>query len=124
MDNTVRIWDVLAEKVEHILEGHSDMIFDVVFSPIDPHLASCDNDGTVRLWSLRTGNQLFVLYHSKPVYQVIYFPDGIRFVSVSIVDCDLRWWKPQSGERIEHPEMSDAYVSHCSFYQTENVSLL
>jgi WD40 repeat protein len=37
------------------LEGHSDRIYSVVFSPSGDQLASASNDGQARVWELRPG---------------------------------------------------------------------
>ena len=66
------------------LNGHTDLIDGVAFSPDGKTLASCSRDGTIRLWNPATGTHkrtltgtLFGDYgHTFSVYSVVFSPDG------------------------------------------------
>src|SRR5271156_3243277 len=59
------------------LEGHSESIKTVVFSPNGQLVASGSGDGTVRLWDTQTGECRSLLEgHSNEVYTVVFSPDG------------------------------------------------
>ena len=53
-DLTVKIWDVATGEQKAVLNGHTDYIIDVVFSPDGTTLASGSGDGTVLLWDYTT----------------------------------------------------------------------
>src|SRR5450756_2492560 len=48
----IRVWDVATGQVEHTLEGHSDWVRSVVFSPDGGKLASGSGDRTVRVQAI------------------------------------------------------------------------
>ncbi len=58
---TIRLWDVATGEQLAVIEGHTEDITAVVFSPEGEVLASRSNDGTVRLWDVQTYSELAVL---------------------------------------------------------------
>jgi WD40 repeat protein len=51
-DLAVRVWDAVTGRQILRFEGHTDQIRDLAFSPRGRRLASCGNDGSIRLWGL------------------------------------------------------------------------
>jgi WD40 repeat protein len=63
--------------------GHNDWVDSVAFTPDGEHLLSSSSDGTISLWTLRTGERQVLEGHRRRVYSCIPTPDGRRAVSAS-----------------------------------------
>lgn len=75
-----------------ILEGHTSSVESVAFSPDGLQIVSGSNDGSVRLWSSRTGQELVTLSKSNSQIQsVIFSPDGFYIASGSL-EVSIRVW--------------------------------
>lgn len=53
-DKLVKIWDADNGEIVHTLEGHTEGISDIAWSPDGEFLASASDDKTIRLWSLES----------------------------------------------------------------------
>src|SRR4029450_2777300 len=60
-DNTIRIWDVSAQKELRTLSGHTANIESLAFSPDSRLLASASDDGATFLWDANTGEHVLAL---------------------------------------------------------------
>lgn len=106
-DATVIIWRIrdllsgaceLHDAILRQLQGHSQMICSLSWSPDDSRLLSCGHDRSVRLWNVVTGECIRVFEgHSKEVTACAWMPNGIHFVSGS-QDCKILEWDSGTGE--------------------------
>ncbi|KAI2631854.1 vegetative incompatibility protein HET-E-1 [Hypoxylon sp. NC1633] len=80
------------------LEGHSNWVRSVAFSPDSKLIASGSGDKTIRLWSMDTGESLHILEgHESRVSLVAFSADSKRITSISD-DCTVRIWSTDAGD--------------------------
>src|SRR6266516_3748247 len=85
-------------SLEQTLEGHSDWVTSVVFSPDGSKVASGSGDRTVRIWNVATGQAEQTLEgHSGSVTSVVFSPDGSKVASGS-GDRTVRIWNVATGQ--------------------------
>src|SRR6266496_3481065 len=81
----------------HTLEGHTDRVDPLAWSPDGKLLGSGSKDQTVRLWDLTTGTLLHTLEgHKGAITSAAWSPDGKLLVSGSY-DETVRLWDPTTG---------------------------
>ncbi|MFO0964971.1 MAG: hypothetical protein U0793_05185 [Gemmataceae bacterium] len=97
-DKTVKLWNLATNKERVTLEGHTESVMSVVFSPDGKILASASRDKTVKLWDVATGKERATLHgHEGMVYSVAFTPDGKTLASVS-GDKTVRLWDVATGK--------------------------
>ena len=80
------------------LEGHSDDVTSVSFSPDGQWIASGSRDNTVKVWSVESGECVTTLEgHSSDVRSVSFSPDG-QWIASGSVDNTVKVWSVESGE--------------------------
>ena len=89
-------------SLHHVLtlEGHTDSVETVSYSPDGRTLASASWDGTVKLWNVESGDIIFNLDgHSGGADALSFSPDG-RTIASGSWDGAVKLWDFESGENI------------------------
>ncbi len=107
VDKTVRLWNVDTGNVLAVLQGHNRPVSSVSFSPIPPNppyqeglggiVASGSDDGTVKLWDIRTGKCIQIQAHTDWIQSVAFSPDGNILASGSH-DRTIKLWDVNTGQ--------------------------
>lgn len=83
------------------LQGHTDSVDSVTFSPDGLHLASASSDCTVKLWSLARERELRTLQgHNSWITSVAFSPDG-RLLASGSGDDTVKLWEVASGRQVQ-----------------------
>ena len=100
-DFNVLLWDPYNNTVPKTLEGHTQPVTSVAFSPDREILASGSEDDTVILWNIADGTPTATLEgHTNRVLSVAFSPDGKTLASGSD-DKTIRLWDVATERQID-----------------------
>ncbi|WP_414587311.1 NB-ARC domain-containing protein [Scytonema sp. PCC 10023] len=111
-DGSIRLWSnylsqnrpskpsIINSSVK-LLQGHTDWVWNIAFSPDGRLLASASLDGTLRLWSIQDGQPIYVLEgHTHDVFGLAISADNQLLVSTG-EDQTVRLWHLESGRNLK-----------------------
>lgn len=116
-DQTVKLWHGRSGQLLKTLQGHTNWILAVGFSPDGTFLVSGSDDQTVKLWHVQTGHLMHTLPgHTGWVRSAEFSAAGILLVSGSD-DRSIKLWevaggKPQRAERVHQGRLLKTLQGH------------
>jgi len=98
-DKDVFVWDIGTRSLIVKVQGHTTVVQDVAFSPINNKQIASAAEGGVRIWDIETKTTLKILdhYEGLPVSCISYSQSGLHLLSGSY-DCVVRIWDLKSDE--------------------------
>ena len=96
-DKSVKLWEVNSGRSLRALEGHTNGVWSVAFSPDGQTLASGSSDNSVRLWEVNTGRPIRTLEGNLgAVYAAGFAPNGKYLVAAGSAG-RLQFWDVETG---------------------------
>jgi len=109
LDQTVRIWNLVAGKEEQVLRGHTKQVWGVAFHPSNRQIVSTSWDTTARLWDVKSGQELKRYAHPIDVNGLAISRDGSKMIT----GCDNHHaylWNIATGEELRR---FDGFTQYC-----------
>eukprot|EP00744_Colponema_vietnamica_P009652 GILI01013704.1.p1 GENE.GILI01013704.1~~GILI01013704.1.p1 ORF type:complete len:671 (+),score=201.45 GILI01013704.1:103-2013(+) len=94
------VWSLQTGQLLDVLSGHTGPVVSLAFNPVQPVLASCSWDKSVRVWDVfehKAGVE--PLLHTSEVLALAYRPDGAQLVTTTL-DGHLHFWDVEDGSEV------------------------
>jgi len=98
----------VSDQASMTLQGHSERVYSVAFSPDDKRIVSSSKDKTIKIWDAATGAELMTLRgHSNQVYGMAISSDGKHIVSdgkrivSGSADGTVKVWDAATGDELK-----------------------
>jgi len=100
-DQSVRLWETRTNLCLKTIQGHSNGVWSIAFSPQGTTLASGSQDGVIRFWNSKTGKCIREFpAHSSWIWSVAFSPNSQILASGS-EDRTIQLWDILSGQRLK-----------------------
>jgi hypothetical protein len=101
-DGDVHVWDTITGEEHLTLTGHTDSVFNAVFSSDGARLATNSLDGTTKVWDLATGRELLTLSGHSGNFPlgVAISPDSTAIATSSPDDGSVLLWDMERGAEV------------------------
>lgn len=106
-DHQVHIWNFLL-GTRQALKGHTDKVWNVVFSPNQQYLVTASLDQTARVWELDTEKCYILSGHTAGLYCATFYLGEDR-VATAARDQTVRIWNFLEGTHSTYNLNNDAY---------------
>ena len=95
-DNTIRIYDARTYQIKHLLNGHTNSVFTLKYTPDGRFLASAGRDAHLRFWDVHENYQLTqsIVAHMYAINHLDFSADG-RFFATGSMDKAVKVWDAQ-----------------------------
>ena len=102
------------------LNGHTDTVLSIVFSPDDTWVLTASADGTARVWDARTGEQVLAVQEGHEArVRAVWSPDGNRFLTVART---AEVWDARSGRKLA--TFSGLNRAYCASFTSDGSPIL
>ncbi|MBE8988331.1 NB-ARC domain-containing protein [Nostoc sp. LEGE 12450] len=113
-DHAIKVWDVNTGKCQKTIQGYTNRIWSVAFSPDAKLLVSGSEDNKIRFWNIQEGkwDKKFPITHSKHtdwVWSVVFSPKG-NIVASASEDNTIRLWRLQDGKWQEEANLKEQHT--------------
>lgn len=96
---TVQLWDNANDKMTKSLEGHTNSINNLAFSPDGGTLATSSFDGTIRFWQISNGELVHTLgNNTSPSITAMAFSPNNQYLAVGTANGTLKLLDIDNGE--------------------------
>jgi WD40 repeat protein len=118
---TIQVRDTATDREIHLLKGHTWALHGIAFGPDRevPLLASASLDRSVRIWHVKTGEQIKNLPHTNQMLCVAFSPDGELLASGG-QDRVVRLWDVRSWELVRERSDSTGAVQSVKFHPKDS----
>ncbi len=95
-DHHIRIYDIDSGMLKKTLEGHTNSVFTLCYTPDRSILISSGRDARLKFWDVRAGYLLMedIAAHMYAINHITFSPDGKHFVTCSM-DKSIKIWDAQ-----------------------------
>ena len=114
VDSSIRLWNPETGDSK-VLQGHSNNVTSLTFTPNGKLLVSAGRDNTIRLWNVETGKERSRRPTKDWVVSLAVSPDS-RMLAAGTIDRRIELWDLVTGEkRPQDPEGHTAQVMSVAF---------